>query len=261
MDRQKKLPIESSRMGDIDGVKAALAAGANVHATNDAAQRQADLNRRAGIVRMLDADALREAAANGHAEMVNLLLAADANVHANDDEALREAAARGHVEIVSLLLAAGANVHANDDEALRYAAARGHVEIVSLLLAADANVHANNDAALRYAAASGHAEIVSLLLAADANVHANNDAALRYAAASGHAEIVNRLLAAGANPVIALENTSQADRGDVVTTLDACAAVLTSEQRAALLAISRPGEFVQLRAIAASAVKHRTMRR
>jgi len=58
-----------------------------------------------------------------------------------------------------------------------------------------------------------------------------------------------------------LENTPKADRGDVVTTLDACAAVLTSEQRGALLAVSHPGEFVQLRALAVSAEKQRVLHR
>ncbi len=102
---------------------------------------------------------------------------------------------------------------------------------------------------------------VKAALASGANIHANDDLALRQAAHNGHAEIVSLLLAAGANPVIALENTHQADRGDVVTTLDACAAALTSAQRAALLDASRPGELVQLRAIAASTEKRGAVRR
>jgi len=197
----------------------------------------------------------------GDIDGVKAALAADVDAHANDDLALRWAAANGHAEIISLLLAADANIHANDDEALRRAVYHGHAEIVSRLLAAGANVHADHDDALRFAAAGGYAEIVNLLLAADADVHAHDDEALRWAARKGHAEIVNRLLAAGANPVITLENTPEADRGDVVTALDACAAVLSQDQRTALLDISRPGEFVRLRAIVASAAKHRAVRR
>jgi len=45
--------IESARMGNIDGIKAALAAGADIHADHD--------------------DALRWAAASGHAEVVRVL--------------------------------------------------------------------------------------------------------------------------------------------------------------------------------------------
>ena len=42
------------------------------------------------------------------------------NVHADDDFALRFASANGHLAIVEIILAAGANVHANND--LEYAA-------------------------------------------------------------------------------------------------------------------------------------------
>jgi len=43
--------------------------------------------------------------------------------------------------------------------------------------------------------------------------------------------------------------------------LDACAATLSQAQRAALLAISRPDEFVKLRTIATSTAKHNVIRR
>jgi len=108
----------------------------------------------------------------------------------------------------------------------------------------------------------GDIDGVKAALAADANIHADHDEALRWGADHGHAEVVSLLLAAGADPAVALKSAIEKDRGNnVATTLDACAAVLSKEQRAALLSISRPSEFVQSRAIAASAVKHRTMRR
>jgi len=209
MNPQEEVLIESARLGDIAGVKAALAAGAR--------------------------------ASNG--------------------AALYWAATQGHAEILSRLLAADANVHANNDATLRYAAASGHAEIVNLLLAADADVHAHDDEALRWAAVSGHVEIVSRLLVAGADIHANDDAALCRAARKGHAEVVNRLLAAGADPVVALKGALKGDRRRIATTLDACAAALTSAQRATLLAVSRPGELVRLRAIDVSAKKQRAIRR
>ena len=41
---------------------------------------------------------------------------------------LIEAAREGHLAVVAALLAAGANVHAEDDAALRWAADHGHVD-------------------------------------------------------------------------------------------------------------------------------------
>jgi len=55
MTLQEEALIESARVGNIDDVKAALAAGADVHADHD--------------------DALRCAAASGHAEVVRVFLA------------------------------------------------------------------------------------------------------------------------------------------------------------------------------------------
>jgi len=86
-------------------------------------------------------------------------------------------------------------------------------------------------------------------------------AALRWAAYHGHVDVVYVLLTAGANPAVALENVIKEDRSDVAATLDACATVLSQEQRTELLAVSRPNEFIQLRAIAASTEKHRAVRR
>jgi len=60
-----------------------LKAGADVHAYND--------------------EALREASSNGHLEVVALLLKNGANVHARDDLALRYASENGHSDVVALL--------------------------------------------------------------------------------------------------------------------------------------------------------------
>jgi len=141
------------------------------------------------------------------------------------------------------------------------AARMGNIDGVKAALAAGANIHVDGDDALYWAATQDHAEIVNLLLAAGANVHVHDDAALRWAAYHSHAEVVNRLLAAGADPVVALKGVPKRNRRRIATTLDACAAALTSAQRATLLAVSRPGELVQLRAIAAAAEKQRAIRR
>ena len=131
-------------------------------------------------------------------ERVAWLLAAGANVHANDDRALRRASFLGNAAVVELLLAAGANVHAKDDEPLKNASAAGHVRIVEKLLAAGADVHANDDMALRRASAQGYVRTVEQLLAAGAKVHACNDDALLLASDAGHVHVVEQLLSHGA---------------------------------------------------------------
>ena len=67
------------------------------------------------------------------AQAIPDILAAGADLHADDDQALCWAAERGHLPVVQALLAAGADLHANDDQALCWAANCGHTEIVKLL--------------------------------------------------------------------------------------------------------------------------------
>ena len=109
------------------------------------------------------------------------------------DHALLQAAQYGDIKIVEILLAAGADVHAEDDDTLQWAIENGHTDIVKLLLEHGADVHANDDAALREAAEDGYADIVKLLLEYGADVHAWDDYALRHAALYGHANVVEIL--------------------------------------------------------------------
>ena len=99
----------------------------------------------------------------------------------------------GDIDIVEILLAAGADVHAHYDYALRHAALYGHTNVVKLLLEYGADVHAWNNGALRWAADNGNADVVKLLLEYGADVHVENDYALRDAAAHGHADVVEIL--------------------------------------------------------------------
>ena len=93
--------------------RACLAAGADVHAYNDFA--------------------LRNAAKGGRYEIVKLLVEAGADVHAEDDFALREAAENGRFEIVKYLVEAGADVHAWYGCALRMAKKENHTKIIEYL--------------------------------------------------------------------------------------------------------------------------------
>jgi len=197
----------------------------------------------------------------GDINAVNAAIAAGADVHHHSGLALRHAAAEGHAEVVRRLLAAGADVHAQDDVALRYAAANDHAETVSLLLAAGANVHAKHEDALRHAAVNGHAEVVQRLLVAGADVHAADDAAIEQAACHGHADVVRMLLAAGADPLIAWRGAAIEVRSAVAKTLDACGDALTTKQRRNLITASESGEFVGLRAAAASMSRCKAIKR
>ena len=82
---------------------------------------------------------LIEAATNGPATSVRLLLAAGADMNATDNAgytALIVAAAHGHAEIVRLLLAAGADTEATNRDgntASILAERNGHSEIVRLI--------------------------------------------------------------------------------------------------------------------------------
>jgi len=108
------------------------------------------------------------------------------------DKALQDAARDGHSGMVELLLAAGADVNAKSnygDTALHYAARGGHVDVVELLLEAGADVNAKNKngrTALFWASFKGHAAVVELMLAAGAV----DKYALHLAARRGHAAVV-----------------------------------------------------------------------
>jgi len=97
------------------------------------------------------------AAAGGDNGKVRALLAAGANVHAEQEHALL-AAVRiacswrqprstldARMDTVRALLEAGADVHARGDKAVRIAASQGRTEIVRMLLDAGADIHALND--------------------------------------------------------------------------------------------------------------------
>ena len=173
----------------------------------------------------VDDDALCLAAAEGQLEMVNRLLDAKADVHAQDDEALRCAAYHGHIQVFERLLNEGATISdrtlcsvsagghlrmlnhfleispywevAAVDEALEGAIESGHVKVVERLLKLGAQ---EVDSLLHHAIYKGHAEIVDLLLDAGARYHGANGGTLESAVINGHLDIVNSLLGAKASP-------------------------------------------------------------
>jgi ankyrin repeat protein len=143
------------------------------------------------------------AAAKGHKDVVQLLLANKADVDAkanNSRTPLHMAAANGHKDVVELLLANFADVSAKDSEGMSpvdLATKGGHEDIVELLRKDE-----NGATPLLVAAAKGHKDVVQLLLAnkADVNAKANNGRTpLHMAAANGHKDVVELLLANNAD--------------------------------------------------------------
>lgn len=155
--------------------------------------------------------ALVWAAESGSPEIVTILIAYNADMHAaRDDSAEKDicetiyshkrslgihmvnewayplavAAAAGDVSIVSLFLEAGANVVAGNGDALYAAAVSGHLTVVSILLKAGATIW---DDVVRVAAEYGHHSIQALSYA------------LLGAVEKGHSPIVALLLTSGAN--------------------------------------------------------------
>lgn len=159
---------------------------------------------------------LHDAAMNGHAECVRLLLAVTPAIDVNKGNftPLHYAAMNGHAECVRLLISAPkirvnkvTNDYDDKKSALHYAAENGHTECVRLLLTSP-DINVNNEAedhitALYLAAANGHTKCVQLLLAAPKiDVNTVYRSGLIYktplsgAAENGHTECVRMLLAA-----------------------------------------------------------------
>ena len=118
----------------------------------------------------------RQAARDGNLARVRELLAAGADVDAPDHNgvtALMKASLNGLGAVVDVLLAAGADVNQadnnNGDTALMWASDLGHADVVRALIRAGADIHKANRrgvTALMWARRNGHPEVVAMLEAA-----------------------------------------------------------------------------------------------
>ena len=158
----------AAKSGDIAGVQAELDRGVDVNAKSEGGSTP-----------------LHGAAEGGHGEIVELLIAAGADLHARTVPMLggggwtplHSAARQGHREIVELLIANGSDVNSKDStgkSSLHDAALEGHKEIVELLITKGADLNTESGyygTPLHVAAGIGHEEIVELLIANGANVN------------------------------------------------------------------------------------------
>ena len=155
--------------------------------------------------------ALQHARNKGFREIVAILTAKD--TAATMDRALIEATARNDVETARRLIAAGANVNAQDenrDSAFLLAGARGRLEILKLTLAAGADLKSMNrygGTALIPACHYGHIDTVRELLKTTIDVdHVNRlgwtallETVILGDGGPVHVEIARLLVARGAN--------------------------------------------------------------
>lgn len=173
-------------LGDTDATKRLLEGGAKVDAKDAEGQTP-----------------LRYAAREGHAEVVELLLAKGANADGkgSGDTPLLDALWRRHVDVATVLVNHGARIEGEHSVSrmspLHMAAQDGLTELVRLMIAKGARVNARDNAgntALHYAPG---ADIAQFLLSngADVNVKSRSGSTpLHYAAGRGQVDLVQLLI-------------------------------------------------------------------
>jgi ankyrin repeat protein len=188
--------------GELEAVRALLAAGAAVDAANRYGVRPAYL-----------------AAENGDAAMMNMLLGAGADpraVFAEGETLLMTAARTGEVATIEALLAAGADVNATEGRggqtALMLAAAENNGPAIAALLAGgaerDAREASGELTALAFAVRGGAVDAVQALLDAGSDPSAtlpDGTSLLVLAALNQTYEAASALLAHGADPNAAVD--------------------------------------------------------
>lgn len=153
--------------------------------------------------------ALMHAARNGHLEVVETLIKAEACLNKSDylkkaQTALMLAINKRNCSIVTLLLEAGASVRItdnNENSVLMYAVRSGNFDLVkSLIEEWGVNIHHTNNAkqtALMIAADSGFINILKFLIVNHAYINKKDkfgNTALIYAASSGQISVVQYLI-------------------------------------------------------------------
>lgn len=199
------------KSGNLEQVNVLIAQGASVNAKNE--------NKEKPLHNAADKDGvtpLHNAADNGSAEIVNALIAHEAQATAADKNGvtpLHCAVQKGALDIVNFLIAKGANVNASRSDngytPLHVAAEfKIDISIVNALFAKGVDVSAvdnESETALHITARSGHLEMLKLLISKGLDVNTPSKSysgcgrPLQIAAKTGHVDIVNVLCAHGAD--------------------------------------------------------------
>lgn len=148
---------------------------------------------------------LLEAAAAGHVERIQDLLASGASVEARDTigrTALILAASEGHVEAVKVLLEKGSDVNAANQygaTALQFAVTNSKAEVVAILIDHGAGLTLRGRPAL-FAASSPEVAKVFLDHGVDVNIRdSTGTTALMFAAGTGRHDVARFLIERGAD--------------------------------------------------------------
>jgi ankyrin repeat protein len=149
-----------------------------------------------------------EAAANGHTDVIRLLLENGANINQKGkygQNALILASENGQEAAVRMLIEAGACINNEDGTTpIQVASERGHKGIVEMLIQAGADVNLCYESALYCASEGGHEDVVRTLILAGADVNLEGRKGTALHAASyyyypGRRKIVELLIDAGAD--------------------------------------------------------------
>lgn len=152
---------------------------------------------------------LAGAAGHNFEQMVDILLAAGADINSGDRTPLWHAAFNNHVAIVRLLLAQGADVEKGGKGAPLHGAARNdHLEIMEMLLSAGANpnvripsesIGVGKWTPLHYSSNRGSTAAIKLLVDHGADINAANDEGDTSLHVSGDPKVVQLLISLGAD--------------------------------------------------------------
>ena len=157
--------IIAARDGNLDFVKALLRYEANIEARSTIKIDGEAIE---------DCTALWVAAANGHFDVVRLLIEQNADVDgrtSRNSTPLRAAAFDGHLDIVRCLVENGADVNARNNfnnTPLMITCYKGHPNVASYLVKHGANINLQDnkgDSCLHYASKGGHFQLACELLA------------------------------------------------------------------------------------------------
>jgi len=183
---------EAAADGDLERVKALIAAGADINAKDQEGYMP-----------------LHAAAQSGHTAVAKFLVVAGADLEAKADDhsftPLHVATKAGHTTLVELLIAEGADANAKDVSAkapLFQAVLSGSTDLVELFIAKGNDVNAKSDyydwTPLQWA----NKEIAGILLDKGANIEARNkwgQTAMHKAVDKRSPELIKLLLQSGAN--------------------------------------------------------------
>ncbi len=153
---------------------------------------------------------LHWAAARGHSDIIELLLNAQAQINAQDENEMRPlhlAAQNGHTNLIPLLIQHGADPHAQDSDhytPLHHATLRGHTPTAQALIEAGAHVNIAlvPEQPLHVAVRFNQLQLIALLVLHHADIDARNEPGmtpLHLAIGSNNLNVIRALLHNQAN--------------------------------------------------------------